>query len=217
MTTSELLANTAAERATRRYTTADLDLLPQPWDDTRYEIIDGELKVSRQPFLGHQDVCTEVAATLRVWSRETGKGRALFAPGVIFQDDQNVAPDVIWISNERLRAAMSAAGADGHLYAAPDLIVEVLSAGTENERPDLDAKLRLYSRRGVQEYWVIDWHQQYVRVYRREQPDHGTSAENMSEHEGRPLTLVATLGRQDTLTSPLLPGFRVRVGDLFFF
>ncbi len=35
-----------------RWTSADLELLPQ--DDRRYEIIDGELLVTRAPHWGHQ-------------------------------------------------------------------------------------------------------------------------------------------------------------------
>lgn len=36
-----------------RWTTADLDLFPDPLDDTRYEIIDGKLYVSKQPSVEH--------------------------------------------------------------------------------------------------------------------------------------------------------------------
>jgi len=40
-----------------RWTTRDLDVFPQPLDDTRYEIIGGDLKVSRQPHIERQRVC----------------------------------------------------------------------------------------------------------------------------------------------------------------
>src|SRR4051794_449128 len=36
------------------WTVADLELFPQPLDDTRYEIVDGELYVSKQPSWEHQ-------------------------------------------------------------------------------------------------------------------------------------------------------------------
>jgi Uma2 family endonuclease len=182
---------------THRFTTADLETLPDTWDDTRYEIIDGELYVSRQPELGHQDACNGLASALHVWSRASGTGRSFPAPGVIFAEDQNVAPDVVWISHERLRTA---AGEDGHLHDAPELIVEVLSPGVANERRDQEAKLKLYSRRGVEEYWIVDWRQHRIQVYRR---------------EASALVLVATLMERDALESPLLPGFSVLVRDLF--
>src|SRR5205814_7294110 len=99
--------------------TADLELLPDPLDDTRYEIIDGQLHVAGQPSLEHQYAADQACAALRAWSSRTGRGFAFSAPGIIFAADDNVAPDVIWISNERLRTAR---GDDGKLHEAPELV-----------------------------------------------------------------------------------------------
>jgi len=52
--------------ATKRYTLADLENVAQPWDDTRYEIIDGELFVSTQPSTAHQHATNEVAVELSI-------------------------------------------------------------------------------------------------------------------------------------------------------
>jgi Uma2 family endonuclease len=183
---------------TLRMTTADLEVLPDPLDDTRYEIIDGELYVAKQPSLEHQYASDEACAALRSWSTRTGRGFAFSAPGIIFADDDNVAPDVIWISKERLRTAR---GDDGKLHAAPELVVEVLSPGAYNEQRDRDLKLKLYSRRGVEEYWIVDCAARQVGVYRR---DAG---------ELRP---VVTLAADEELRSPLLPGFSLPVNQLFF-
>ncbi|WP_242041340.1 Uma2 family endonuclease [Leptolyngbya sp. FACHB-261] len=40
----------------------------------------------------------------------------------------------------------------GYLTGAPELVVEVLPPGVDNEQRDRDLKLRLYSARGVQKY-----------------------------------------------------------------
>jgi Uma2 family endonuclease len=186
---------------TKRYTLADLEHVAQPWDDTRYEIIDGELFVSTQPSFGHQSACYGVIIHLGTWSERSGLGVVRPAPGVIFADDDNAAPDVVWLTRERLRAILRE---DGKLHGPPELIVEVLSPGAENERRDRDDKLRLYSRRGVEEYWILAWQQRRVEVYRRDAADPSV------------LRLAAALGADDLLESPLLPGFGVRVGDLFF-
>ncbi len=179
-----------------RFTPADLESFPD--DGKRYEIIDGELYVSTQPHLYHQFVCNQVAFKLQEWSQRTGDAsRAVGAPGLIFADDDDVAPDVVWISSQRLAAALAA---DGKLHAAPELIIEVLSPGRANEKRDRDAKLKLYSRRGVDEYWIVDWRRRSVEIFR--QADGG-------------LRPVATLAEADTLTTPLLPAFACAVADLF--
>ena len=171
-----------------RYTTSDLECLPAI-DGVRYEIIDGDLYVSRTPDWHHQYVSSQVWRGLQDWNDHSGAGLALEASGVIFASDDNVVPDVVWISQARLPHMFDEGG---HLRAAPDLAVEVLSPGPDNERRDREFKLKLYSRQGVREYWIVDWQLQTVQVYRRAQAA---------------LELVATLADQDVLTSSLLPGF----------
>jgi Uma2 family endonuclease len=200
--TSTAIPGAAAPAAgARRYTLADLEHVAQPWDDTRYEIIDGELFVSTQPSLQHQYATHMVERRLGNWNEGTGLGIVLPAPGLIFADDDNAAPDVVWLSRQRLRAVLQN---DGKLHGPPELVVEVLSPGPENERRDRDAKFRLYSRRGVDEYWILDCQQQQAEVYGRQPaaPD--------------ALRLAAVLGAEDVLESLLLPGFGVRVGEFFF-
>jgi Uma2 family endonuclease len=106
--------------------------------------------------------------------------------------------NVVWISTDRLAALL---GPDGKLHGAPDLVIEVISPGLTNERRDREAKLKLYSVRGVLEYWIMNWKTRQVEIYRREHTHH--------------LKLDCTLGDQDTLTSPLLPGVSCPVSRLF--
>jgi Uma2 family endonuclease len=181
---------------TIRWTTADRSLLPED-DGRRYEIIDGELHVTPAPHWKHQSVCGRIYAALDDWSLDTGLGEASITPGIIFADADNVIPDVVWASNERLSDSLDAAG---HLTAAPELVVEVLSPGEKNERRDRDLKLRLYSARGVREYWIISRPLQQIEIYRR---DRGALA----------LTQTVLVG--DRLTTPLLPGFAYSLDRLF--
>ena len=178
-----------------RWTSKDLESLPD--DGKRYEIIDGELYVSKQPHYYHQLVCAELGYLLQVWSRESKLGQLNYAPGLIFADDDDVAPDIVWSSFSRLKTILQT---DGKLHAAPELVIEVLSPGPRNESRDREAKLKLYSRRGVSEYWIVDWIARRVEVYRREQVQ---------------LDLVSTLFESGTLTSPLLPSFSCPLADLF--
>ncbi|MBE9067536.1 Uma2 family endonuclease [Leptolyngbya cf. ectocarpi LEGE 11479] len=178
-----------------RWTTTDLQLLPE--SSNRYEIIDGELLVTRSPHWGHQKACGNAYAELRDWSVETSLGEAVQAPGVIFSDADNVIPDVVWISKARLATSLDESG---HLTVAPELIVEVLSSGVDNERRDRETKLKLYTSRGVQDYWILDWRLKQIEVYRR---------------QSGLLQLESTLFPGDTLSSPLLPSFACDVERLF--
>ncbi len=180
----------------RRYTSADLDHLPDI-DGVRYEILDGELHVSKQPHWEHQYACHRAAYALEQWSPGHEVGLVIPAPGLIFAEDEDVAPDVVWISRARLAQVEDEAG---HFRAAPELVVEVLSPGSANERRDRQVKLALYSRQGVEEYWIVDWRTRTVQVYRR---------------TGETLQPVATLADDDVLTSPLMPGFACPVSSLW--
>lgn len=177
------------------WTSADLELFPD--DGKRYEIVDGELFVSKQSDWNHQLICLRLGAALDHWSSETVAGVANAAPGILFGDEDDVAPDVVWISRERLSSVLAE---DGKLHGAPDLVVEVLSPGPVNERRDREAKLKLYSQRGVREYWIVDWRQRKLEVYRRQEAA---------------LQLIATLYEWDTLSSPLLAGFSCPLWSLF--
>jgi Uma2 family endonuclease len=185
-----------AETTRVRWTIADLEPLPD-FDGTRYEIIDGELYVSKPNHWNHQVACCNLCVSLAIWSLETSQGDAVQAPGIIFSDENAVAPDVVWISKSRQAAVL---GEDGKLHGAPELVIEVLSPGAVNERRDKEAKLKLYSVHGVREYWIVDWVPQTVEIYRR------VSAT---------LQLATTLHREDKLTSPLLPKFKLRVSEIF--
>jgi Uma2 family endonuclease len=180
----------------RRYTSADLEAMPyDEWH--RYEIIDGELFVSSAPSWNHNRAAKRLCTALDNWGDETGLGEAMHVPGLIFTDDNNVIPDLVWVSREKLDRGLDGAG---HLTVAPDIVVETLSPGPDNARRDRVAKFGLYSRQGVQEYWLVDPALRIVEVFR---------------HDGRALELVASLSGDDALTSPLLPGFACPLSRLW--
>jgi Uma2 family endonuclease len=180
----------------QRWTSADLNAFPDD-DGKRYEIIDGELFVSTTPHFYHQHMCGKIYLLLENWSNQSQLGQTIFAPGLIFADDDDVVPDVAWLSEERLAIALRD---DGKLHSAPDLIIEVLSPGSTNRRRDREAKLKLYSRRDVLEYWIVDWQSHSVEIYRRQNIE---------------LELFATLTKGDVLESPSLPGFSAPIDTLF--
>jgi Uma2 family endonuclease len=177
-------------------TIADLDALPDE-PGTRYELFDGELHVSKQPHHGHQAICAGIAGALWSWNGQTRLGRVFGVPGLVFSERDAAAPDVVWASHDRLARI---AGPEPALHGAPELVVEVLSPGAANQRRDREMKLRVYSTYGVDEYWLVDPPPRAVEVYRR---------------DGDVLRRVTTLGPADTLTSPLLPSFTLKIEELF--
>ena len=122
-----------------RFTTADLDRLelPEGW---RAEIIDGVLYVSKASGWDHQGAIVRLLRLLGDWAEAHG-GAINAGIGVIYADDDNVIPDLVWISAERLAQGLDAAG---HLHEpGPELVVEVVSPGAENARRDRESKLAL--------------------------------------------------------------------------
>jgi len=109
---------------TLRWTAADLEVLPD--DGTRYEIIDGELYVSRQPGYHHQYVCSQLNIALGVWSNQTNIGVTLQTPGVIFADDDDVVPDVDLIMGRAKSIFHKAVASAKFTYQEPILLLTQL-------------------------------------------------------------------------------------------
>ncbi|MEB3294214.1 MAG: Uma2 family endonuclease [Synechococcales bacterium] len=179
------------------WTTRDLTVMSDDDGWKRYEIIDGELYVTRAPHIRHQGVASQLNIRLGIWSEQTGLGKIFQTPGVIFTPIDAVIPDLVWVSHDRLETGIDEAG---HLTVAPELVVEILSPGEQNHQRDKEVKLKLYSRHGVQEYWIVNWQLKTIELYR---------------HQDGILQLVCTLLSSDTLTSPLLPGLSVAIETLF--
>ena len=176
-------------------TVADLDLMPD--DDNRYELFEGEIFVSRAPGLPHQTVLANLLTLIRVFLTKHPIGKTWPTPGVIFDNYNAAIPDIIFVSNEHIEAIASGEKVTG----APDLVIEVVSQGAENERRDRTVKRQTYSKFGVREYWVVDGYRQTIEVYRLEQGQ---------------LMFVTTLANSnDRLTTPLLPAFSCLVSQVF--
>ncbi len=100
------------------WTSADLELLPE--NGNRYEIINGELCVTRAPHWKHQKTCGRLFTALDIWSIATKLGETAMGAGVIFGDKDDVIPDVVWVSKEKYEALIDESG---HLLGAPDLAI----------------------------------------------------------------------------------------------
>ena len=178
-------------------TVADIEQMPDDDGFTRYEVIDGVLQVSRAPSLEHQFIVNSLSFVFTRTLRADPVGRAFPGPGVVFDKFNGVIPDFVYITNERYESVT-----DGKRFTgAPDIVIEIVSRGRENEDRDSFDKRYVYSKYEVQEYWIIDPDRRRLEVYRL---------------SGSTLELAAEFAGDDEVTSPILPALRFAARELFF-
>ena len=123
-------------------------------------------------------------------------GKIIATPGLILSDIDGVIPDLVFIRTERLAEIISGE----RLTGPPDLVIEILSPGRENEMRDRVAKRQLYAKFGVKEYWIVDPKNRIIEVFCLEQ---GVLERKYSAGPG------------DEVVSWVLPGFRCQASDIF--
>lgn len=175
-----------------RITYEDYKLLPE---DSRYEVIEGELMVTPAPNIRHQRVFRQLFVMLAVFVQSHELGEVLSAPTDVILSEHNVVqPDILFVARDRLAILDPTGGVRG----APDLAVEILSPGTASR--DQVIKRKLYAQHGVHEYWVVD-------------PIARTIAVLTQTPDG--LEPWRVFGAGETVTSPLLPELAIALREVF--
>src|SRR5215470_5149469 len=130
-----------------------------PADGRRYELHDGELLVTAAPGLPHQRLVGDFFVLLRQHVQTHDLGEIFVSPvDCILSDTTIVQPDLIYLDSAwSSRAAVR--GSEG----APTLAVEIVSPSTA--RVDRGAKLQLYARHGMPNYWIIDPAARSIEAY----------------------------------------------------
>jgi Uma2 family endonuclease len=185
-----------AVTATAQMTAAEFLALPERSTATRAELIDGEL-VMHQPLWMHGRTQFVIGAALEVWSREGPERGCASSPIDVQLDERNVYnPDIVWYAQGRVPRRD-----DPRPYPVPDVVVEIRSPSTW--RFDIGVKKASYERHGARELWLVDTAADVVLVFRR------------SRAQAPRFDVSLELGPGETLTSPLLPGFALAVGEIF--
>jgi len=174
--------------------TAD-DLLRQPHDGHRYELVKGELL--RMPPAGN----IHGKRTMRLGWRlaqhvEANDLGIVFAAETGFRlasDPDTVrAPDVAFVIKTRVE---DVGEFEGFWPGAPDLAVEVISPG--DSYTEVEEKVEEYLQAGARAVWVVDPRRRTITVYRS-------------------LTDITILTENDTLEGgDLIPGFSCGVAEVF--
>jgi Uma2 family endonuclease len=175
-------------------TVSDLDLMPE--DGSRYEVIEGELFVSKAPGLTHQMTSTNLSWVFSSFLKVNPVGVIVATPGLIFDELSAVIPDLVFVSRERFKEIVH----NERLIAAPELIIEIVSPGSENQRRDRIAKRQLYGKFGVKEYWLVDLQNRVIEVL---------------VIKDRILQPAVTYKEDEEIRTPILPGFVCKVSDVF--
>lgn len=179
----------------RPLTIADWDAMPYR-EGYRYEIIEGELFVSTSPGLTHQMVSDNLLFLIRSFLKTNPIGTVVSTPGLILSNFSGVIPDLVFFRREQRDTIVK----DDRLHGPPALVVEILSPGSKNVKRDRVAKLQLYAKHGVPEYWIIDPRIMTLERY----VDQGSS-----------LILLETLRYEDSLSTTTLPGFSCQMSEIF--
>lgn len=170
------------------YVTED-EFLALPESSERIELIDGEIYVAPSATAEHQLILQELGYQLEGWIRglSTPRPAMRYAPcDVWFGVDRVLQPDLfIVLGGLPRKAAMP-------IRTVPDLCVEVLS---QNRAHDRITKRTIYAEAGVGELWTVD---------PRGFVERWTGA-----------GLVTRETCTQALTSPILPGFSLKVAALF--
>ena len=185
---------TAAGVERKVWTEAELEALPE--DGYIHEVVDGELVMSPKNTPYHGDMCADLSMALRAFAKARQLGVVWDSSTGFWMYNRNCrAPDVSFVTKQRLLALGFKRHARNFFPGAPDLAVGVLSPN--NTRAEIDERLRDFFASGTQIAWIINPDTECVEVCHA--PDKrkllGSGADLDGEH--------------------LLPGFRYPIADLF--
>src|SRR6185437_5960302 len=168
-------------------TIEDFEALPDALAHNR-ELVNGELVDVSGNLGGHNKVRAFLFANIFRFATKRGRGEVQTEQEFQFGDDAH-GPDIAFFNPEK--AAMFE---DRRVQRfVPDLAVEI--AGVRDTFDSLTDKAMKYRRFGVQDVWVFN-------IKSRQ-------AFRWSEQGN------AILGEQDSFASWLIPGFTIRLGELF--
>ena len=123
-------------------------------EERKFEILGGVKYMMPPPSTPHMDFSINTSTKLKNHFR--GSQCRVFYEHELFLGDDRVKPDVMVVCNPEIIKYEG-------VFAAPDLIVEILSPSTSKR--DRGYKFNLYEAHGVTEYWMGDVRNRTITVY----------------------------------------------------
>jgi len=197
------------KKADHKFTYVDYSSWP---DEERWELIDGvAYNMSPAPTSTHQRLCrillTEISIFLKQKSCEPFIAPFdVYFPEYSGQDFNSihtiVQPDISMICDQDKIIEKGCLG-------APDLIIEILSPSTAKK--DMHEKFHLYEKNGVNEYWIVDPGNKYIRIFHLL-----TEGKDAGLYDDGTLVPPADWREENSFAeSAVLDGFRIDVKELF--
>ncbi len=189
---------TTKPRSGLRLSVAEFMELDDTWDKRKMELDDGVLYIMPRPRIVHNFAQNEFYLHFAIYRNRTA---AVGLPIQVYTDviialslesRRLYAPDVTVILPGNPSAVR-----DRMVEGAPDIVIEVLSS---DRNRDLVRKRQVYAEAGIPHYWICDLRRDMLTLLELQD---GAYAEQ------------AVLTAQDTLTTPLLPGFSIPLSDIF--
>ena len=167
------------------------ELIRLPDDSMCHELIKGELLTMPPPKREHGRIAANLTILLGLHAKAHRLGDVHTESGYKLESDPDtvLGPDVSFLSKERVDQTD-----DGYYDGPPDLAVEMLSPG--DSRGYVERKLALWLETGTRSVWLVN-------------PRHRT-VEVISSLNNRRM-----LHEDDELVDDTLPGFRVKVSEIF--
>lgn len=160
----------------------------------RYELINGVLIVTPPADIGQSGPNDYLGYELHAYKEHHPQGFSLNLTTHEFpirtRANRRIVDRVIWAGLGRM------ADPDQE---PPTIVIEFVSPGKRSRTRDYDTKRMEYAEIKVLEYWVIDRFRRQMTVY-------GNAPSTPAEQ---------VLGEKDVFTTPLLPGFELRLAKLF--
>jgi Uma2 family endonuclease len=158
------------------------------------ELANGRLEILPMPNMIHQDLVKFLLTMLDAFVLEMDLGRVYFSPLPVHLFPGTFRePDIVFLKSHRIQdKTKPPEGAD--------LVMEVVSKGTDARKRDFKEKRDDYAKAKIPEYWIVDPEKRSITVLTlsgKSYKNHGIFKEG------------------DIATSKLLKGFKVGVSDVF--
>src|SRR5262249_989051 len=187
---------TAAEGFPRRaITVEDISRMTEAGvihEDERFELVEREIVMMSAKGIAHERIKSALTVAI---SRALPDDLTIGVEATLRLTNMiMLEPDIAVFPKELFKKSTTFAQLDP---GEARLIIEIAASGLAY---DMGLKARLYARHGVKEFWVIDANTRATWVHT------GPSGDGWSS--------ITERGPQDPLTTPALPGFSLRVGEI---